>query len=496
MTAIITDKIKKMFAQQLFDENTGLNIGDSDNYYYLAVGRSQEWQPSLNTDVSPDPSNTEREERQFRYNMQSVKAIESFSFVVPLKDWTANTVYSAYNDNVAGQPAVSYYIRTADNNVYVCLRTGKNATGQTQVSTVKPDHTSISLPILSDGYVWKYLYTISTADANKFLSTEFMPVKYVDSAAGTDPYFGQYTVQNAAVPGEIIGYRVTNKGGVYSAPPALTIVGNGKYATARAILNSTGGIEAVEVDDSNGAGAKASDLPYASNTYLNTRNGTTPAGGYGFGQGYDYANVLISDATLAAGGTAAEIVPIFAPKLGVGGDARDDLRSTSIMFNVKPEGTVDNTWIVDNDYRQVGLLKNITQYDSTAAFTGTSGIALSRMTLTSKPGDGDPTNGYGINFGNSIEITGADSNAKGWLDFYDDSSTLWYHQDEYTGFTPFRNGETITVEGYSASVLTLDSSNIAPDVDKFSGDLLFINNFGKVSRDRAQTEDIKLVIKL
>jgi hypothetical protein len=166
------------------------------------------------------------------------------------------------------------------------------------------------------------------------------------------------------------------------------------------------------------------------------------------------------------------------------------------MFNVKPEGTVDDTWIVDNDYRQVGLLKNITQYDSTAAFTGTSGISLNRMTLTSKPGDGDPTNGYGINFGNSIEITGADSNAKGWLDFYDDSSTLWYHQDEFTGFTPFRNGETITVEGYTASVLTLDLANITPDVDKFSGDLLFINNFGKVSRDRAQTEDIKLVIKL
>lgn len=496
MTAIITDKIKKMFAQQLFDENTGLNVGDSDNYYYLAVSRSQQWRPDLNEDVAPDPTNTDREDRQFRYSMQSVKAISDFSFVVPLKEWIANSVYTAYNDNVVGQPTISYYVRTADNNVYMCMRTGKSSTGQIQVSTVKPDHTTVQLPIGSDGYVWKYMYTISTADANKFLSTEFMPVKFVDSASPTDPYFGQYTVQNAAVDKQIVGYRVINGGGIYTSPPELTVVGNGSGATARAILNSTGNIQAVEVDDSNGAGAKASDLPYSTNTYLNTRNGTTPAGGYGFGQGYDYANIRISDTTLSAGGLAATVVPIFGAPIGVGADPREDLRSTSIMFNIKPEGTVDDTWIVDNDYRQVGLLKNMTEYDSAAIFTGTSGIALTRMVLTSKPGDGDPTNGSAINFSNSIQAVGADSNAAAWIDYYDDSSTLWYHQDETTGFTPFRNGETINIEGYTASVLTLDTAFTPPNVDKFSGDLLFINNFGKVSRDRAQTEDIKLVIKL
>ena len=82
------------------------------------------------------------------------------------------------------------------------------------------------------------------------------------------------------------------------------------------------------------------------------------------------------------------------------------------------------------------------------------------------------------------------------LIFFDDSDTIWYHQSEFTGFRPFQDGETITVEGYSASTLILDSANIAPDIDVYSGDLLFINNFGEVSRDRAQTEDIKVVIKL
>ena len=40
MTAIITDRLKRSFLQQLFDEATGEKIGDSDNHFYIAVGRS------------------------------------------------------------------------------------------------------------------------------------------------------------------------------------------------------------------------------------------------------------------------------------------------------------------------------------------------------------------------------------------------------------------------------------------------------------------------
>lgn len=473
MTAIITDAIKKQFAQQLFDQNAGTNIGDSDNYYYIAVGRSQQWQPEANTDVPPTPVNTEREQRVFRYDMQSVKAVESYSFVVPLFDWSANTVYSAFNDNVSGQPSQSYYVRTDDNNVYLCVRSGKNSIGTPQISTVKPDHTDTSLPIETDGYVWKYMYTISTSDANKFLTSAFMPVKFVDSADAFSPYFGQYTVQNAAVPGQIVGYRVVQKGGVYTSAPALTVVGNGTGAKARAILNTAGGIEAVEVGDS-------ANAPLLSN----------------MGSGYSYASVSISGTNLVSGGTTAKIVPIFAHKNGLGADATNDLRSTAIMFNIKPEGTVSDKWVVDQGYRQIGVLRNPLQYDSDGKFTGTQGIALKRMKLTASAGDAIPTNGYAISFANDVKITGSTSSAQAWLDFYDDSDTLWYHQDETTGFKAFQNSETITVEGYSASTLTLDSAAIPGDIDVFSGDLLFINNFAEVSRDRGQTEDIKVVIKL
>lgn len=468
MTATITDRIKKQLAQTVFDELTTAGPGDSDNYYYVAIGRSQQWDPEENNDEAPDPTNTERDRRLFRYNMQSVKAVENQSFVVPLYDWTANTQYAAYNDNVAGQPVVSYYVRTSANNVYLCVRQGKSGTGVGQVSTVQPDHTDTSLPIESDGYVWKFLYTISTAANNAFLTTNWMPVKFVDSAASTDPDFPQYSVQNAAVAGQIIGYRVTTSGGPYSSAPAITVSGNGSNATARAILNAAGGVQAIEVGDS-------ANAPLISN----------------MGSGYTNASVSISSATLGGGGTAAKAVPIFGPKNGLGADPRDDLRSTALMLNIKPEGTVENKWLTGNDYRQVGLLKNILQYDSTGTFTGTQGLALKRMTLTTLPGND------AISYAADVEITGSTSSAKAWLDYYDDSNTLWYHQDEYTGFDSFQDGENITVEGYTGSVLTLDSALQNPDVDIFSGELLYIDNRATpITRDADQTEDIKVIVKL
>ena len=96
MPAIITDKLKRTLSQQIFDENQGTSLGDSNNYYYIGVGHSQIWQTDDNTDITPTPSNSERDRRLFRYNLQSVKAVEAFSFVVPLTEWSTSTVYPSY----------------------------------------------------------------------------------------------------------------------------------------------------------------------------------------------------------------------------------------------------------------------------------------------------------------------------------------------------------------------------------------------------------------
>jgi len=472
MPAIITDRLKRQFAQQIFDENQGVNPGDSDNFFYIGVGRSQIWQTDAATDVTVNPSNTERDRKLFRYGLQSVKAVEAFSFVVPLTDWTTNTVYPAYNDNIVGQPTPAYYVRTADNNVYVCIRQGKNSFGSAVVSQFVPDHTNTSLPVETDGYIWKYLYTITTADANRFLTSNFMPVKFVDSAEPTDPEFPQKAVQNAAIPGQIVGYRVDPKTGVYSAPPSLTVVGDGTGALAHGILDATGKLAAVEVGDSasvgtgSGAGANVSILNV-------------------LGSGYNQASVRVDETNLTSG-LGAEVFPIFATEGGLGADARTDMRSTNMMFNIKPEGNVNGKWVVDNEYRQVGLLKNLLDSASGTKFQLTEGLGLKQLVLTA------PITG-GLSWADDVTVNG-DSNAQAWIDFFDDSATLWYHQDETTGFTPFRTGETITISGKTGSFTIGDMVN--REFDVFSGELLFLNNQAKIERDADQTEDIKIVIKL
>jgi hypothetical protein len=170
----------------------------------------------------------------------------------------------------------------------------------------------------------------------------------------------------------------------------------------------------------------------------------------------------------------------------MGADARSDLRSTNMMFNIKPEGNVSGTFIVNNEYRQVGLLKNLKDSASGTKFQLSQGRAVKQLVLNSAIAGG-------LSWADDVTING-DSNANAWIDYFDDSSTLWYHQDETTGFTPFRDAETVTISGKSGSFTV--GSRVARQIDIHSGELLFLNNQAKIARDANQTEDIKIVIKL
>ena len=67
MAAIITPTLKTFFINKIFDD-----IGDSNQRYYLGIGESQDWD---STDTPPIPLSHEREERNFRLKMQSMKKL-------------------------------------------------------------------------------------------------------------------------------------------------------------------------------------------------------------------------------------------------------------------------------------------------------------------------------------------------------------------------------------------------------------------------------------
>ena len=454
MAATITADMKKRFI-----DDFKLDADSSAVRYYIGISRSEDWNDS---DTATTPVNTEREQRDFRHGLQSVKEVTDYSFVIPRVNWTSGTTFAAYSDTVVAHPTVPYYAMIESNQVYVCLRQGTNAAGVAQPSTVAPSGTTNISFTTADGYAWKFLYSIGTLDAAAFKSANFIPVKLQGATTGSSPATDveQLGIQNAAIAGrQIVGFSIDAAGTGYTSNPTVAITGNGTGAAASAV-QSGGSIVKITIDDS------ASTLK--------------------MGTGYDYASIALS----GGGGSGATGTVIFGPKAGFGADPSDDLRARAIMFNAKPVGTEDGEFIVGNSFRQIGLIRNPT--DSAGdAFTASDGNALRRLAM--------PT--ISSAFTQRTIMTGTTSQAKAFVN-KTDSDEIWYHQTEATGFTQFQEAEAVTDTSGGAGVTQAAGTDadsdayIEPKVDKYSGDLMYIENRAAVTRAADQTEDIKVIIEI
>ena len=462
MTAIITDKLKNLVVDLI-----KANDSDASNRYYAAIGRSEAWNDS---DVSPTPLRTKSEENDFRNSMQSMKLVADVSLVIPRYNWSSGTFYSAYDDTQVGNTN-AYYVINANQQVYMVLRASVSATGTAVASTVEPTGNTTGTPFkTSDGYVWKFMYSISATDANKFQSANFIPVKSIpftninSSVAEVE----QKAVQDAAVHGQIIGYGIESAGAGYGSAPTLTVQGNGSNAAATATI-SGGQVVKVEVADSSDASLKIAS----------------------FGSGYDYANVEVS------GGSPTKPVkvrPILANSGGLGHDATIDFKASAIMFNAKPSGTETLDFVIGQDFRQVGLIKN-PQTDSaghggngvSTAFTSSTGRALKALNFSA----------VNTAFGEDKTILGATSGAKAFID-KDSGNSVFYHQNDDTGFKSFQAGETVSeTDGTGEGVLdSAGAFETTFEVNPHTGELLYIDNRSAVTRSADQTEDIKIVIQV
>ena len=462
MAAIITDKLKNLVVDLI-----KANDSDASNKYYAAIGRSEAWNDS---DVSPTPLRTKSEENDFRNSMQSMKLIADVSLVIPRYNWSSGTFYSAYDDTQVGNTN-AYYVINANQQVYMVLRASVSATGTAVASTIEPTGNTTGTPFkTSDGYVWKFMYSISATDANKFQSANFIPVKSIPftNVNSSVAEVEQKAVQDAAVHGQIIGYGIESAGAGYSSAPTLTVQGNGSNAAATATI-SGGQVVKVEVADSSDASLKIAN----------------------FGSGYDYANVEVS------GGSPTKPVkvrPILANSGGLGNDATIDFKASAIMFNAKPTGTETLDFVIGQDFRQVGLLKN-PQVDSaghggngvSTAFTASTGRALKALNFSA----------VNTAFGEDKTILGVTSGAKAFID-KDSGNSVFYHQNDDTGFKSFQAGETVQeTDGTGEGVLdSAGAFETTFEVNPHTGELLYIDNRGAVTRSADQTEDIKIVIQV
>ena len=106
-------------------------------------------------------------------------------------DWTQGTRYEMYRHDysINNQSPVTksarlydanYYVINENFNVYVCIDNGSSGINTTgNASQDEPTFTDLEPSKAGesgDGYIWKFLYTVSPSDIIKFDSTEFIAV--------------------------------------------------------------------------------------------------------------------------------------------------------------------------------------------------------------------------------------------------------------------------------------------------------------------------------
>jgi len=179
-----------------------------------------------------------------------------------------------YRDTDTDVYEKEWYAMTDENNVYICLYNNKGG-----VSTVKPTGFSTLPFTTSDGYIWKYMFTVSLADANKFLTTTYIPVRNVTSGTTIESE-RQLAVQNASVNGAIEVAEV-NAGGsdyLYVANGSVTSAGkftitlSGSDATGASTDNGSYTRSSVYVSSGTGAGQLRRIIGYNGTTRTLTVN--------------------------------------------------------------------------------------------------------------------------------------------------------------------------------------------------------------------------------
>lgn len=441
MSAIITTKFRYQTAINLINAIGG-NGSQAIDKYFLFIGRTEEWDDDNNP---PTPEDSVSQENDARYNMLSLKLITSpkVSHVIPRYNWNSGQAYSEYDDQDDALTSKIYFVYTDDLSVYKCIKAGSGA------SIVKPSGTSTSVgAVLADGYQWKYMFTLGGAEIGTFVTSQFIPVKTLE----TDDGSLQWDVQQAAVSGAIHRIKVVNGGAGYQSKPTVTIKGNGTGCIVQADdITLTGGVI----------------------TQILVKNAN-------IGSGYSQATIEFTGGSPTTAATARAII---SPNGGHGSDPIKELGGYYAMIAATiagAEGSGD--FIVDNNFRQIGILRNPIDTDTDAIATGSTYLALTRLNYTGLTGG---------TFEPGDTIVGGTSGATAIVDSTETGYVL-VHQNSGTGFTAFTVGEDIEVGAVSATLSTI----VEPEIDLDSGDLLYIENISPVTRNPNQTEDIRLVLEL
>lgn len=440
MSSILTKNFKITLAKQIqnltdVSANSYLPL-DKKSYIYVVLGRQLPW--NTGTEVAPTPGVTDKNFNDLYKTGIFAKQVsfENSSLVVEKNTWTSNTVYNTYESDT------NFYVINSKDQVFKCLANVATGIASTDEPELTLSATSLEEPYLetADGYKWKYLYTISSVQKQKFMDDNWMPVT-----------FNKF-VRASAVPTSIDVVTVTNSGNNYTdgaTQSIITVVGDGTGAILKA--NVVGGqVQNIVIQDR--------------------------------GQDYTTANLIFSDVTGGSGSGASAIVSI-APHDGHGYDPVFELGASTIMFNVEFDGSESGVYPVDNEFRQIFAISNPYEYGTTTLATDKSYTLYTK--IKTSPGLGDFSNDEIVYQGTTF----ADATFTAEVISFDEIENYVY-VNNITGTLNTNQA----LKGYSSGSIRVATALTNPTLHPYSGKVLYISDKLPVSRDANQTDRIKFIL--
>jgi hypothetical protein len=515
MAAIITDQIRILNAK-----NFVAGVTSSLNSYYSFIGLTNPEDYQSDWDENPpSPKDNFNQENDYWDTMIALKKVNAADIrqVIPKRTWSSGDTYDMYRHDysVTNTAKVSgatnlyssfYYVMNSDYRVYICLQNGMNPNNPNgRPSLDEPLFTDLeprTAGSSGDGYIWKYLYTIKPSEIVKFDSTDYIPVPPNWETSSENA-----AIRDNAIDGSIKIVTVTNAGvGLGTANSTYTrvpIKGDGAGAECTITIGADSQVSSVSVSNQ--------------------------------GSGYTYGNVDLIVGGVPTGTTRPTFDVIISPKGGHGADIYRELGAYNVLMYSRIENDNENPdFVTGNQISRVGIVEN-PEVSSGTILTSDKASAVYALKLT------------GIGYSSAsftadsyfTQTIAAGSTAVGRVVNYDkNTGVLKYWQDRsLAGFNTVGTAQTTPTYGFemkeftsspstggSLTIVPTSGSNLqidstfsgistvinnrtyylgqtfvggvaSPEVRKYSGNIIYVDNRPSITRSSNQKEDIKIILQ-
>ena len=452
-----SSKLYEVLQYYFAPSSTAEESVDVPNSLYAFLGRVTPWPDPFNP---PPPTQDQYSIKNTFKNIIAAKKIISsdISPVIPRKDWATGTIYDYYDDRVDmftldanNLVSKNFYVKNRYDQVFICLWNNRGV-----ASTIEPQLTpgtfdSTFLVQTSDGYKWKFLYSIDAGIKQRFLDETWMPVPV------------GFNVPNptisAAAEGQIDVINITTVGqGYQSGGVDVVITGDGSGAAASPVINAAG--------------------------YLTDMIMTN------VGSGYTFANTTITASTgYPTPNVAASAMTPVSPVGGHGLDPISDLGCNNVMVAIEFIEDENGTIPTDITYYQLGLILDPSSQQSTPNYTFNDIFDVTKH-FTVSPGTGSFVSGQTIYQGPSL---GAATFTAQVVNFNSTTNVLRVIN---TSGTPTINDALIqdASGAVNVAVRTLLATE-DPDFIVYSGYMTYIENRTAIQRSPDGTEQFRLVLR-